>query len=80
MFWLLMACDLRRIEMQFLFVILLWLIVFMFSPMLALAFLVLLPILWLLALPFRVIGIVVDAILAFLRTIVLFPLRLLRAR
>ncbi|BDG05828.1 hypothetical protein [Anaeromyxobacter oryzae] len=35
------------------------------------------PLVWLLLLPFRVLGIAVDGVLALLRAILLFPVRLL---
>jgi hypothetical protein len=44
---------------------------------LALLALVLLPLVWLLALPFRVLGVVVTALLAFLRALLFLPARLL---
>jgi hypothetical protein len=41
---------------------------------------VLLPIVWLLSIPFRILGIVVEAMLALLRAILFFPARLLGGR
>lgn len=47
---------------------------------LALAVFLLWPIIWLLSIPFRVLGAVVDGLIAFLRGIVLLPGRLLGVR
>ena len=47
---------------------------------LAMLALVLLPVVWLLALPFRVLGVVVSALLAFLRALLFLPARLLGHR
>ena len=59
---------------------LLWLILLFFCWPLALLALVLYPIVWLLTLPFRVVGIAVEGVFAFLRSIVMLPARLLRGR
>lgn len=45
---------------------------------LALLVLVLYPFLWLVLLPFRIVGIAVDGVLEFLRALFLFPARVLR--
>jgi len=58
---------------------LLWLILFVLCWPLALAALVLYPIVWLLLLPFRVVGIAVGGALALVWAIVTLPARLLRA-
>jgi hypothetical protein len=59
---------------------LLWLLLFAVSWPLALAVLVLYPFVWLLLLPFRIVGIAVDGVLALLKAILLFPARLLGGR
>ena len=46
---------------------------------LALAALVLYPLVWLLLLPFRLVGIAVGGVLELVRAIIFFPARLLRA-
>ena len=56
---------------------LLWLILFVFCWPLALLALVLYPILWLVLLPFRLVGIVVDGVFDTLRAIVRLPARAL---
>ncbi len=57
---------------------LLWLILLFFCWPLALAVLVLYPIVWLLLLPFRILGIAVEGVLELLKSIILLPARLLR--
>ena len=52
---------------------LLWLILLFFCWPLALLALVLYPIVWLLLLPFRLVGIAVDGVLSLLKAIILFP-------
>jgi len=59
---------------------LLWLIVLLLCWPLALLALVLYPIVWLLLLPFRIVGIAVGGVLQFLRALVFLPARLLGAR
>ena len=56
---------------------LLWLILLIVCWPLALLALVLYPIVWLVLLPFRLVGIVVDGVFEFLRSIVLLPARAL---
>jgi hypothetical protein len=57
---------------------LLWLLLLVFCWPLALLALVLYPIVWLLTLPFRLIGITVDAVFHLLKSILLLPARVLR--
>ena len=57
--------------------LLLWLILFVLSWPLALLVLVLYPLIWLISLPFRLIGIAVESVFALLRTILMLPVRLL---
>ena len=56
---------------------LLWLLLLVFCWPLALLALVLYPLVWLLLLPFRVVGIAFEGVFAFLRALVLVPARLL---
>lgn len=60
--------------------ILLWLILFVLCWPVALAALLLYPIVWLLLLPFRIVGIAVGGVLAFLAALFFLPARLLGAR
>ena len=57
---------------------LLWLILLVLCWPLALLALILYPIVWLLLLPFRLAGVVVEGVFALLVAIILFPGRLLR--
>jgi hypothetical protein len=59
---------------------LLWLLLFVVCWPLAILALVLWPIVWLVTLPFRLVGIAVQGVLALLRAIVLLPARILRGR
>jgi hypothetical protein len=59
---------------------LLWLILFVLCWPLALVALLLYPIVWLLLLPFRLIGIAVGGVFELLRAVVFLPARLLGAR
>ncbi len=56
---------------------LLWLILLVLCWPLALLALVLYPLVWLLLLPFRVLGIAVEGVLAFFRALILLPARVL---
>jgi hypothetical protein len=58
---------------------LLWCILLVFCWPLALLALVLYPLVWLLLLPFRVIGIAVDGVLELVWALITLPARLLRA-
>lgn len=58
---------------------LLWLVLLVLCWPVAILALLLYPIVWLLLLPFRLIGIAVEGIFGFLRALVLLPARLLGA-
>ncbi len=58
---------------------LLWCILFVLCWPLALLALVLYPIVWLLLLPFRVVGIAVGGALELVSSLILLPVRVLRA-
>jgi hypothetical protein len=59
---------------------LLWLILLVVCWPVALLALVLYPVIWLLLLPFRLLGIVVDGVFEFLRALVRLPARVLGGR
>ena len=59
---------------------LLWLLLFFVSWPLALLALILYPLVWLLLLPFRIVGIAVGGVLELLWAILTLPARLLRPR
>ncbi|PYT49294.1 MAG: hypothetical protein DMG44_11220 [Acidobacteria bacterium] len=56
----------------------LWIILFILCWPLALLALVIYPFVWLLLLPFRILGIAVDGVLGLLSALFLLPVRLLR--
>jgi hypothetical protein len=56
---------------------LLWLILLVFCWPLALLALVLYPLVWLLMLPFRLLGIAVEGVFQLLRAVILLPARVL---
>ena len=58
---------------------LLWCLLFILCWPLALLALILYPIVWLLLLPFRLVGIAVHGVLALVTAVILFPARLLSA-
>jgi len=58
----------------------LWLLLFVLCWPLAVVALVLWPFVWLLSLPFRVVGIAVDGAFAMLRAVVMLPARVLGGR
>jgi hypothetical protein len=55
----------------------LWLLLLVLCWPLALAALLLYPLVWLLLLPFRLLGIAVEGVLALVRALILLPARLL---
>ncbi|HZX91689.1 MAG TPA: hypothetical protein VFE67_13695 [Rudaea sp.] len=59
---------------------LLWLLLLVFCWPLALLALVIYPIVWLLLLPFRLLGVAVEGVFEFLRAILMLPARVLRGR
>jgi hypothetical protein len=66
--------------MRFVLVVLVWCLLLAVAWPFALAVLFLLPLLWLLSLPFRLVGVVFDALFAFVRAVLFLPARLLGHR
>ncbi len=62
------------------FTFLLWLLLFVLCWPLALLALIAYPIVWLLLLPFRLLGIVVGGVFELLRSIIMLPARLFAGR
>lgn len=58
----------------------LWIILFIVCWPIALLGLLLYPLVWLLSLPFRLIGMTVDAVFELIRAIIFLPARILGAR
>jgi hypothetical protein len=61
-------------------VFLLWLILLILSWPLALLALILYPIVWLILLPFRILGFAVDGVLNFIKALILMPSRVVKGR
>jgi hypothetical protein len=55
-----------------------WILLFIFCWPLAILALVLYPIVWLIMLPFRLLGIAVDGVFGLLKSIIMLPARLIR--
>lgn len=66
--------------MKFLLALLLWALLFALCWPIALLFVVLFPFLWLLSIPFRIVGAALHGVLALITTIFLLPARLLGYR
>jgi hypothetical protein len=66
--------------MKFMLLFVGWFILFAISWPLALLALVLFPIIWLILLPFRLVGIVVTSVFELLKAILFLPARLLRSK
>lgn len=66
--------------MSSLFVLVGWLILFVLCWPLALAALGLWPLVWLISLPFRLLGIAVDGVFALLKAVLTLPARVLGAK
>ena len=58
----------------------LWLLLLVFCWPLALLALILYPLVWLILLPFRLVGIAVGGVFAFLQALIYLPARVLRGR
>ena len=58
----------------------LWLLLLVFCWPLALLALILYPLIWLILLPFRLVGIAVEGVFAFLHALIMLPARVLRGR
>jgi hypothetical protein len=66
--------------MSFVLALLVWCVLFVVAWPLALMAIVLLPVLWLLSIPFRIFGALVEAMLAFIKAIFFLPARILGHR
>ena len=66
--------------MKFLALFVVWCILFVLSWPIALVVLLLAPLVWLISLPLRLVGICVGAVFALLKSILFFPARLLGYR
>jgi len=66
--------------MNFVLVVFAWCVLFVLAWPLAVLAIFLLPLLWLLSLPFRALGVVVEALFAFIKALLFLPARLLGHR
>jgi hypothetical protein len=66
--------------MRFLMFVVLWCQLLVFAWPIALVMLVFMPVLWLLSIPFRIVGALLDAMIAFIRALFFLPARLLGHR
>lgn len=66
--------------MSFVLGVLVWCVLFVVAWPLALLAILLLPLLWLLSIPFRIFGAAVEALLAFIKAIFFLPARILGYR
>lgn len=62
--------------MRFILAVLMWFILLALCWPLALVLLFLMPILWLITLPFRIVGFTLDVVFQLIRGILLFPFRI----
>ena len=74
------ALGKRNDAMKLLILFLIWCGLFLLSWPVALLALVVFPIIWLLCLPFRLLGIVVSAVFALLKVLLFLPARILGYR
>ena len=77
---LVVVLSFKRLTITVMIVFLLWCCLAVLAWPFALLVLALLPLLWLIALPFRLLGMVVSAAFIFIRTLLLLPSRLLGYR
>ena len=66
--------------MQFVLVVIAWCLLFVIAWPLAIALVFLLPLLWLLSIPVRIVGVLHGAVLAFIKALLFLPARLLGHR
>jgi len=66
--------------MKFLILFVGWCILFVLCWPVALLALILFPLVWLISLPLRLIGITLEAVFSFLRALLMLPARLIEAR
>lgn len=66
--------------MKTLLTLILWSLLLVLCWPLAVLVLILWPFLWLLSIPFRIVGVLMDAILAFVKALLFLPARLLGHR
>ena len=63
--------------MKVLLVLVLWALLLVFCAPIAVLVLILWPIFWLLSIPFRIVGVAMDALIALVKSILFLPARIL---
>ncbi len=66
--------------MKVLLVLILWALLLVICAPVAVLVLILWPIFWLLSIPFRIVGVAMDALIALVKTILFLPARILGHR
>jgi hypothetical protein len=66
--------------MHVLALLLAWIVLLAVSWPLALLVLLVMPLVWLISIPFRIVGVVVDALLALIKALLFLPARILGSR
>jgi hypothetical protein len=70
----------RPERQMFVLAVIAWCLLFVIAWPIAIALVFLLPLLWLLSIPFRIFGVVLAAVLAFIKAVLFLPARLLGHR
>jgi hypothetical protein len=65
---------------MFVLAVIAWCLLFVIAWPIAIALVFLLPLLWLLSIPFRIFGVLLAAVLAFIKALLFLPARLLGHR
>jgi hypothetical protein len=69
----------QTFEMKTVIAILLWFILFTLCWPIAILMIFLLPLIWLILLPFRLIGVTLEAVFGFIKAVLLLPFRLIKS-
>lgn len=73
------VCIADSLQMKTLIALILWCILFVLCWPLALAMIFVLPIIWLILLPFRIIGFTLEIVFKLIGAILLFPFKVIKA-
>jgi hypothetical protein len=69
----------QNFKMKTVIAILLWFILFAVCWPIAILMIFLLPLIWLILLPFRLIGFTIEAVFSFIKAVLLLPFRLVKS-
>ena len=78
--WQRPLCELLYANMKTFLGLILWCILFVLCWPLAVLAVIVFPLVWLLSLPFRLVGVSIEAVLALFKAIIFLPARLLRGK